>query len=144
MNLLIFFPGITFHSYQELAGSVVRGTAEERTKLIFAVYERNIKTEGLLASDLLAFVIGIGRVFTSFYTNKRLAKESFTSFGESMVHDLCFPRNQPKKSFLRLSPEDDPGKSVTLTRINVVSPSFIFNWRHENVAFVTHTWAKPV
>ena len=93
---------------------MVRGTAEERAKLIFAVYERNIKSDGLLASDLLAFVIGVGRVFTSFYTNKRLAEESFNAFGESMVHDLCFPRSQPKKSFLRLSPQDDPGKSVTL------------------------------
>ena len=32
---------ITFHSYQELAGCVVRGTTEERTKLIFQIVPRD-------------------------------------------------------------------------------------------------------
>ena len=32
------------------------------------------------------------------------------AFGQSALHDLCFPKNESKKNFLRKDPADDPGK----------------------------------
>ena len=109
-------PEISFSRYQEMAGNVVRGTTEERIKMLFMLiheqplpeakqpYEGRVK-----ASKLVLFVEDVVRAASRLTTLSELTdkdSESAATLAKSLIKDLAFP-DVPAKKCLYAVPEDD-------------------------------------
>lgn len=98
----------TFHVYQELAGCSVRGTTEERTKLIFKLVDPTSKTLSTIkASALLELVEDIIDASSRTFQPKQYRDDSVKVLAQSLLHDLVFV-GQSRKQCLYKSPESDP------------------------------------
>ncbi len=109
---------VTFQVYQELAGRFVRGTTEERTKLIFSL----TNAQEIRASELLAFMEDMADILTRLLVpsvNNR--QEAVSTLSQSLLHDLIFA-GEAKKACLYKKPSNDPELSPdTIERWMVMS-----------------------
>ena len=84
---------ITFHNYQELAGCVVRGTAEERTKLIFQIVPKDSANKVSISVELF-FCSRILSLQIAFFSGTSLKRILFLSrmiilSGVTMISARC-------------------------------------------------------
>lgn len=106
---------LSFQGYQELAGKLVRGTAEERAKLILASAPN---AQVIKASQLLAFIEDINDIFTS--------KQDHTAVAQSLLHDLVF-NGESRKSCLYKKPDHDPELTLDAVERWMVMSAPIFD-----------------
>ena len=112
--------GISFNNYQELAGSCVRGTTEERVKLLFrlAVTENPPQTSAqvssakIAASVLATFVEDIINVASHLSIEHEVElqpelRKCAIRLAISLLHDLHFSGNKSRKECLHQQPDED-------------------------------------
>jgi len=106
---------ITFQAFQEVAGNVVRGTCEERVKLLFRLLDRDMD-KAIRASELRPFVSHIletaakiaGSDSEGEATPMSVADSapSAEMLADSLMHELIMPGESPKSS-LHSTPKED-------------------------------------
>lgn len=103
---------ITFHSYQEVAGNVIRGQSDARVKFLFHLLDRPVD-KTIKSTDLYVLITHIVNTAVQLIlgednvqTMSSKTQESSRVLAESLMHELIFPKDSPKSSLHRKFSED--------------------------------------
>ncbi len=97
--------GISFYAYQDLAGSVVRGTTEARVKLLFRMLDRS-PDKAVPSNDLIGFVSRVAQTAGRIIRKKEDGEDEGSivasdALAKALVHELVFPGETAKSCFLK-------------------------------------------
>eukprot|EP00095_Tigriopus_kingsejongensis_P010338 maker-scaffold525_size146620-snap-gene-0.13 protein:Tk10338 transcript:maker-scaffold525_size146620-snap-gene-0.13-mRNA-1 annotation:"tld domain-containing protein kiaa1609 homolog" len=97
---------ITFHGYQEVAGSAIRGQCEGRVKLLFHLLGRPMD-KTVKSSDLSQLIAHILEAAAHNILNEtKDSKAVSETLAQSLMHELLFPRDSPKFSLHKKLSDD--------------------------------------
>ena len=101
-------PEITFHAYQELAGNCVRGTTEDRVKLIFRLLDKSSSEKKIKAEDFLEFAARIVETASNVLSSNASSASASSSrlLAESLMHEFFFPNESAKSCWDKKVPEE--------------------------------------
>jgi len=96
--------GVTFHAYQEVAGNVVRGTTDDRVKLLFrmldAPVERTVRSREL-AEFTARMVETAARIVRGDSQREFEVDASSAALAEGLLADLLLPEESAKATLYK-------------------------------------------